>query len=206
MKHLVFRWLGLVILLSLSVGLQSCMELIRPRGCEKPDSLIYRYGLLDNIPAGTRAVFESNTGKLDTATYGEIKKDTNIYNIGGQGRCDEQDGIVHSESQSINFNNKFGLSDFTFFRSSNGGEYGGDSLIFLSSYIEFRKDFNSFSSFTESFEILGKRYDDCVSVPFINKDTIFGKLVYSKKNGLIRVNYNSKTFSDTIFSFKHLIF
>lgn len=188
-------------LLGLIVSLQSCLK-----GCELPDLEAYRYGLLDGMPEGTQAVFESNTGKLDTATYGPIVKKVNRVD-NTRARCEQQFTNVHYEEQDIDFKNKFGFKKLAIKRYSYNKSDGKDTALHFFFQIDTLIDNNRYylENFTNIVNTKATSFYDCDSVKNRINNVLYAKSYFSKSKGIIKIIYQKQKSADSIFTFKTII-
>lgn len=171
--------------------------------CKKTDLHNYTWGLLDSMPAGTQVVFESSSGKLDTAVYQRINRYENISHDGDE-RCE---GIIttYFEMQGIKFKRNLGIKDSLWLtRSSSDNQYNVDELKY---HYEFKGDTEYGYSYPELAIINYLEFNDVTEIPI--RDYMFkkiGSLYFSRKNGLIQIKYpNTDAPNDSIYTYKHVI-
>lgn len=184
---------------------------ILSQGCQKchlnctalPDINIYHYGLLDSMPAGTRVVFQSNTGKLDTATYGPIINKKNRFMISGQNTqddCDNQSIVVNYQEQEIAFSNKFGMSNLLIYRGTKADTAKKGSLYWYGQNIDgnYRELSGGYNN-----NLTYNNYTDVTRCIFWKSNTYdsVGCFLISDNYGLLRINYKISSI-DSVLIFK----
>lgn len=206
MKNVVVKWLLMLVLLGLTFIAPSCFMF---RKCDKkPDSIEYHIGFFDSLTAeGSQAVFESNTGKLDTLVYGKILKDTSLRNLNSiKDNCLDQYVITYSEKQIMQFKHNLGLDSVSFHRMTDRGYSGIDKPTFGYYYeVEDNSDVPR-RPFVHNLTFLD--YHDVAVLPILKKITwdSLGTYTMSKSVGLLQVKYrNAQNKKDLVFTFKHFI-
>lgn len=203
MKNFVSKYL---IMLGGSLIIFSCSSLL---DCEpKPDIIEYHIGLFQSLPQDTKAVFESNTGKLDTLVYNKINIDTLIEDVGlKQSRCSTQYKITYYEYQNMKFKHNLGLDNISFYRETGTSKLNSEKHSYQ---YDCNIDNNSYPIESSlSHELSFMNYND-VSQLKITKYTltkeVIGSFMMSKGAGLLQVKYNDfKDPNDSVFTFKHFI-
>lgn len=187
-------------LLVILVAFQGCRYC--NRNCSPPDKLIIHHGIFDSIPASTKAVFESNTGKLDTATYGKISVyyDTVFNGRNTTNDCDNNRDIYQYEGQLLDFKNRFGMPMLRF-----GIHNKADTYLDLVYCVSDNKNCHTsylYMPFSNSY----MSYSDIVQTVLRNDSGLIkGYCICSKQFGLVKINYNDNKLSDTSFTLKYFI-
>lgn len=206
MKNNISKWLLALVFLALAFIIPSCSML---RKCDrKPDFSEYHLGLFDSIPEGTQAVFESNTGKLDTLVYGKIMKDTIVENLNKwKDRCDDQYRTSYVEYQRSKFNHNFGFDHLEFYRRSGVGDATGKDSYWYHCQVgsDFYQTWADYD-YNHNLALLG--YHDVIYVKIVTRSTyqVVGSYVMSKSAGLLQLKYkDAQNTEDSVFTFKHFI-
>lgn len=207
MKNNISKWLLALMFLASAFIAYSCSMF---RKCDrKPDFSEYHLGLFDSIPEGTQAVFESNTGKLDTLVYGKITKDTIVENLNTwKDPCDDQYRTSYFEYQKFKFKHHLGFSNIEFYRRSGVGYGNGkDNYVY---HCQLGNGYYLFGSYLDyEHNQTFQDYHDVVNAPIIRTFETYGVLgsyIMSKSAGLLQVKFkNIENPSDSVFTFKYFI-
>jgi hypothetical protein len=202
----IFKPFMIFINVIITVIITSCCYISDPK--RSSNTAPYKYGFIDSLPVHTKIVLESNTGRLDTAEYGEIHRDS-VIKTWRSPICRPDASEEFKEVQSVNFKNKLWHDSLIIRRLTSYTTYIGygddppptDEIIKLSLEVDNYKGECSFKGKKQKFLFNGTTISDCVEMHFNG----FAKVLYSKNKGILRINYFKSITNDSVFVLKEII-